>query len=197
MESWATFATVVGAAAAGLTGLLFVAVSIRADVIAKSVELRNRAAQTLSLFVTVLLTAIVLAIPGQDYGPLGAELITLAVVLGGVVQYPWYDAMFFPLLALWPASRLDAWLVGRTTLISILLLPGVGISQFQYQQARLAVPFFTACFLICAQLEAGRGGEAGGGRCWGRSRRVECGAVRACAWWTWSCSRRSWRCCSG
>ena len=34
MEQWAIFATVAGAAAASLTGLLFVAVSIRIDVIA-------------------------------------------------------------------------------------------------------------------------------------------------------------------
>ena len=52
MAKWSTFAVVAGGAAAGVTGLLFVAVSIRIDVIAKSQELRNRAAQTLALFVT-------------------------------------------------------------------------------------------------------------------------------------------------
>lgn len=82
MKDWATFAEVSGTAAAGLTGLLFVAVSIRVEVIAASQELRNRAAQALSLFVTALLIAIALAIPGQAYGPLGAELIAVAVALG-------------------------------------------------------------------------------------------------------------------
>ncbi len=81
MGDWATFASVCGTAAAGLTGLLFVAVSIRIDVIGRSQELRNRAAQALSLFFTVLLIAIVLAIPGQAYGPLGAELIAIAVIV--------------------------------------------------------------------------------------------------------------------
>src|SRR5215468_10563640 len=76
----------------------------------------------------------------------------LAVVLGDIVQYPWYDAMFFPLLALLPASRLDAWLVGRTVLISGLLLPGVGIAVYQYREVRVAVPVFLACFLISAAL---------------------------------------------
>ena len=85
MQQWETFAEVAGVAAASLTGLLFVAVSIRIDVIARSEELRNRAAQTLSLFVVVLLAAIVVAIPGQGYGPLGAELIALAVVIGAVL----------------------------------------------------------------------------------------------------------------
>jgi hypothetical protein len=82
VQAWGTFAAVCGAAAASLTGLLFVAVSIRIDVIAQSGELRNRAAQTLSLFLIALFVAIVLAIPGQAYGPLGAELIALALIAG-------------------------------------------------------------------------------------------------------------------
>jgi hypothetical protein len=82
VQDWVPFATVVGAAAASLTGLLFVAVSIRIGVIAGSSELRNRAAQTLLLFGTVLVISIVLAIPGQGYGPLGAELIALGATAG-------------------------------------------------------------------------------------------------------------------
>lgn len=85
MENWSTFAEVAGTAAAGLTGLLFVAVSIRIDAIAKSRELRNRAAQTLALFVTVLFIAILLAIPGQASRLLGAELVALAAISGGAM----------------------------------------------------------------------------------------------------------------
>jgi hypothetical protein len=82
LEKWSTFATVAGTAAASLAGLLFVAVSIRTDVIARSQELRNRAAQTLALFVTALFITILLAIPGQSYRVLGAELVALAVITG-------------------------------------------------------------------------------------------------------------------
>ncbi|MGH2881571.1 MAG: hypothetical protein ACRDPA_02530 [Solirubrobacteraceae bacterium] len=82
VQDWVAFATVAGAAAASLTGLLFVAVSIRIDVIAPSPELRNRAAQTLLLFGTVVVISIVLAIPSQAYGPLGAELIAVGVMAG-------------------------------------------------------------------------------------------------------------------
>lgn len=85
MEKWGLFATVAGAAAASLTGLLFVAVSIRIGVIAKSQELRNRAAQTLALFVTVLFIAILLSIPDQSDRLLGAELVALALVAGGTL----------------------------------------------------------------------------------------------------------------
>lgn len=82
MEAWDTFAEISGTAAAALTGLLFVAVSIRVAYIAKSQELRNRAAQTLSLFGMVLLVALLIAIPRQAYAALGAELVILAVLTG-------------------------------------------------------------------------------------------------------------------
>jgi len=82
LQKWSTFAVVAGGAAAGLTGLLFVAVSIRIDAIAKSQELRNRAAQTLALFFIVLFIAILLSIPGQSLRVLGAELVALAAITG-------------------------------------------------------------------------------------------------------------------
>ena len=82
VQDWVAFATVAGAAAASLTGLLFVAVSLRIDVIGPSPELRNRAAQTLLLFATVLFISIVLAIPDQAYGPLGGELLAIGVLAG-------------------------------------------------------------------------------------------------------------------
>ena len=83
MKPWSTFAQVAGTAAASLIGLLFVAVSIRINFIARSQELRNRAAQTLSLFGTVLVTAILITIPGQATEALGAELTALAAIAGG------------------------------------------------------------------------------------------------------------------
>ncbi len=82
MEAWDTFAAISGGAAATLTGLLFVAVSIRIASIARSQELRNRAAQTLSLFGTVLIISVLIAIPGQAYRTLGAELVVLAAITG-------------------------------------------------------------------------------------------------------------------
>jgi hypothetical protein len=85
LEDWETFATIAGGAAAGLTGLLFVAVSIRIDIIAKSQELRNRAAQTLALFVTVLFISLLLSIPDQAYRALGVELLVLDAIAGGAL----------------------------------------------------------------------------------------------------------------
>src|SRR6185295_334800 len=74
----------VGGATAGLLGLLFVAVSIRVETIAKSAELRNRSAQTLTLLLTGLLVAALLAVPDQRTWALGAEYLVLALVVAGV-----------------------------------------------------------------------------------------------------------------
>jgi hypothetical protein len=82
LETWDTFAGICGGGAATLTGLLFVAVSIKIASIAKSQELRNRAAQTLSLFGLVLIISVLIAIPGQAYRALGVELVVLAVIAG-------------------------------------------------------------------------------------------------------------------
>jgi hypothetical protein len=72
----------VGGAAAALLGLLFVAISIRLEAIASSVELRNRAAQTLVLFGSALVAAILLSLPHQPLPVLGAELITVGALTG-------------------------------------------------------------------------------------------------------------------
>jgi hypothetical protein len=86
VSDWETFAVIAGGAAGALVGLLFVAVSIRVSSIAASAELRNRAAQTLGLFVTVLLIAVLLAVPGQPIRVLGVELVVLAVVTATALE---------------------------------------------------------------------------------------------------------------
>jgi hypothetical protein len=85
MTGWDTFAVVSGGGAGALIGLLFVAVSIRVDVIAASRDFSSRAGQTLTLFTTVLLVAVLLAVPWQSGRQLGAELLALAVAVGGVL----------------------------------------------------------------------------------------------------------------
>jgi hypothetical protein len=90
VESWDTFAVIVGGAAAALLGLLFIAISIRLNVVAGSQELRNRSAQTLVLFGIILVLAVLLAIPDQSRVVFGVEVVALAVLGGaGLTVLDW------------------------------------------------------------------------------------------------------------
>ncbi len=81
--SWTGFGTATASAAATLAGLLFVAVSINLKKILKITSLPSRAAQTLILFATPLISALLVIVPGQARVALGAELLASGLVIGG------------------------------------------------------------------------------------------------------------------
>jgi hypothetical protein len=78
---WLGFGEALAAVAGALTGLLFVAVSVKSDVLAASRSLSSRAAQTLVLFMTSVLIAVLLVAP-QPPAALGSELLAVAAVSG-------------------------------------------------------------------------------------------------------------------
>jgi hypothetical protein len=82
--AWFSFGGALAAVAGALTGLLFVAVSVKGDALAASRSLRNRAAQTLVLFMISVLTAVLLVAP-QPPDALGAGLLAVAVVSGAAL----------------------------------------------------------------------------------------------------------------
>jgi hypothetical protein len=82
---WSDFAVMLGGAFAALAGLLFVAVSINVREIVGTTGLPARALETLVLFTTPLVIAIVLLVPDQGRRAVGAELLAVAAVVGVVL----------------------------------------------------------------------------------------------------------------
>jgi modulator of FtsH protease len=77
---WGGFGTTAATAAATLTGLLFIAVSINLKQILTERNLPGRAAQTLVFFAVPLIFALLLVVPDQARAALGGELIATGVV---------------------------------------------------------------------------------------------------------------------
>ncbi len=83
--TWLGFGEALTAVAGALTGLLFVAVSVKSDALAASRSLSSRAAQTLVLFMTSVLVGLLLVAP-QPSAALGSELLAVAVVSGTALR---------------------------------------------------------------------------------------------------------------
>jgi hypothetical protein len=77
--AWGSFGEALAAVAGALTGLLFVALSVQGTALSKSRALTSRAAQTLVLFMTSVLSALMLVAP-QPATTVGAELLAVAVL---------------------------------------------------------------------------------------------------------------------
>jgi hypothetical protein len=77
IEGWHDFYILIGTASATLVGLLFVSLSLNADVISRrtNADLRALAEQTFSSFIFVLLFAVFFLIPYQDALGLGLPLL--------------------------------------------------------------------------------------------------------------------------
>ena len=81
---WLGFGEALAAVAGALTGLLFVALSVRGAVLAASRSLSSRAAQTLVLFMISVLIAVLLVAP-QPAAALGWELLATGAASGAAL----------------------------------------------------------------------------------------------------------------
>jgi len=78
-QSWQNFYIVAGGAAAALTGLLFVAMSLHAKTIVGNPVFANRAVGTLISLLTQLFLSFAVLVPGQALVALGIEVEVAAV----------------------------------------------------------------------------------------------------------------------
>ena len=78
--SWSTFFVLTGTVAATLTGLFFVAFSLRVRDLQLSVVIRTRAAYLLVLLVVIVVYSAFDVMPGQSRAALAAEILVVSVV---------------------------------------------------------------------------------------------------------------------
>jgi modulator of FtsH protease len=111
--AWSDFAVAVAGAAAALSGLLFVAVSINIQRILSFAHLPARAGQTLIMLIAPLVVSTLVLVPGQPRGALAAELIAGGGLLGAALGWlnrpstksaeetraGWFAGRFLPSLA--------------------------------------------------------------------------------------------------
>jgi hypothetical protein len=122
--SWDTFFTLTGAAAATLTGLFFLAFSLRLQDLQLSRVIRTRARYLLIWLIAIAVSSAFVVMPGQSLAALAAEILALTA---GCVAYTAWSALRS---ARWEPSAFSVDLVGRwlgmgaTWLLSI----GAGIS---------------------------------------------------------------------
>ena len=104
MNAWHDFFLAQAAATATLTGLVFVAVSINLQTIVSdpSSGLAGRAGEALILLVGVLTVSVLVLVPAQGSGILGAEVLVV-----GLAAWVWIVAIQLPRLREWGTMRAD------------------------------------------------------------------------------------------
>jgi hypothetical protein len=104
MNEWHDFFLAQAGAAGVLTGLVFVGVSINLEKIVSnpSSGLAGRAAEALILLVAVLLASVLVLVPGQGPGVLGAEVLVV-----GLAAWGWIVAIQLPRVRDWGTMRAD------------------------------------------------------------------------------------------
>ena len=104
MNAWHDFFLAQAGAAGVLTGLVFVGVSINLQKTVSNPHsgLAGRAAEALILLVAVLTVSVLVLVPGQGKGLLGAEVLVV-----GLAAWVWIVAIQLPRLREWGTMRAD------------------------------------------------------------------------------------------
>jgi len=85
MQAWGQFYEMLGGAAATLLGLLFVAVSMNAEIILGSAHLQSRrlAEQAFQNYLAVLVVGLLVCLPGNGRQSLGYTLLSVSAIWAG------------------------------------------------------------------------------------------------------------------
>jgi len=92
-DQWHDFFLMVGGGAAALTGLVFVAMSLNLDVVARDATHRYRAIGTLSGFTAAFMICALSLLGGQDHRAVGAEWLVVSTVAGAIYVYGYVQAI--------------------------------------------------------------------------------------------------------
>jgi hypothetical protein len=85
IHAWLEFGVAVAGAAAVLTGLVFVSVSINLERVLQVPGLPDRAGESVLMFVAVLIYSLFLMVPGQSTTALGVELLVSGLIFAAVL----------------------------------------------------------------------------------------------------------------
>ncbi|MFL6052946.1 MAG: hypothetical protein ACJ72W_08545 [Actinoallomurus sp.] len=79
---------------------------------------------------------------------LPVAVLAFGTTLVSPLQYPWYDAMLLPTLALLPYRRLDWMLIVRGVMLGLFTLPGVRVNGYQHFGVRWANLLWLIVFVL-------------------------------------------------
>ena len=112
-DEWHDFFAVVGGAAAVLTGLVFVALSLNVNVVTQDAAHRYRAIDTLSGMVGVFVICALVLMGGQDHRAVGIEWFVVAAISFAVYVHGYVQAVRL--------GGSTAWLRGRRVVVIAML----------------------------------------------------------------------------
>jgi hypothetical protein len=145
--SWSTFFVLIGTVAATLTGLFFVAFSLRVRDLQLSVVIRTRAAYLLALLIVIVIYSAFVLMPGQSRAAVAAEILIVSVV-----SVAYLGGWCLPRLvraAVFSVDLVIRWLVAGT---GLLLSIGAGISLLIGSGGGLYFLAFGALLLIANEV---------------------------------------------
>jgi hypothetical protein len=145
--SWSTFFTLTGTVAATLTGLFFVAFSLRVRDLQLSVVIRTRAAYLLTLLVVIVVYSAFVLMPGQSRSAVAAEILFVSVA--GVAYLCGWCLPRLAGLAVFSADLVIRWIAGVT---GLLLGIAAGISLLTGNGGGLYFLAFGALLLIANEV---------------------------------------------